>query len=131
MAEVVYQLESRPVWRSMGRGFIKRCPRCGEGKLFAGYIKVADTCGHCGLDLSAQRADDAPPYFTMLIVGHIVVPLMWAWERFYSPPAALQMAVWLPVIALLSLWLLPRVKGATIGLQWAMKMHGFGNNPET
>ncbi|MBG1231614.1 DUF983 domain-containing protein [Aestuariivirga litoralis] len=131
MAEVVYQLESRPVWRAMGRGFRKRCPRCGEGKLMAGYLTVASQCNACGLDLTPQRADDAPPYFTIFIVGHIVVPLMWAWERYYAPPAALQMAVWLPVIALLSLWLLPRVKGATVGLQWAMKMHDFGESRET
>jgi len=131
MAEVVYQLESRPVWRAMGRGFVLRCPRCGVGKLMNGYIKVADTCSHCGLDLSAQRADDAPPYFTIIIVGHIIVPLMWAWERFYSPSMLLQGIVWLPTIAILTLLLLPRVKGATVGLQWAMKMHGFGPNPET
>jgi len=115
----------------MGRGFMLRCPRCGVGKLMKGYIKIAGTCSHCGLDLSAQRADDAPPYFTIIIVGHIIVPLMWAWERFYSPPMLLQGIVWLPTIAILTLLLLPRVKGATVGLQWAMKMHGFGPNPET
>ena len=116
----------RPLWRSIWRGFRKRCPSCGEGSVFSGFLKVTDHCPVCGEDLSHQRADDAPPYFTIIIVGHIIIPLMWAGERFLVPPIGLQIVFWLPLIAGLSLWLLPRVKGAIVGLQWAVRMHGFG-----
>ncbi len=91
----------------------------------AGYLKVAQACDHCQQDFTAQRADDAPPYFTILIVGHIVVPAMWVVEKVWSPDLWLQMAAWPIVIAALSLWLLPRVKGAVVGAQWAMRMDGF------
>jgi uncharacterized protein (DUF983 family) len=116
----------RPVWRSIWRGFRMRCPACGQGRIFSGFLKVADRCPACDEDLSHQRADDAPPYFTIVIVGHIVIPLMWAGEKFLAPPVGLQIAFWLPLIAGLTLWLLPRVKGAIVGLQWGARMHGFG-----
>ncbi len=118
----------RPVWPSMMRGFAGRCPACGRGALFSRYLKVAPHCPQCHEDFSAQRADDAPPYFTIMIVGHIVVPAMWVVEKIWSPDMWLQMAAWPMLILVLSLWLLPRVKGAIVGLQWAARMHGFGEN---
>ena len=63
----------RDVWQAMARGFAQRCPKCGKGALFHSYLKVADTCPACGEELHHQRADDAPPYFTIMIVGHFVV----------------------------------------------------------
>lgn len=97
----------------------------------ASYLKVTHTCSVCGTDFSHQKADDAPPYFTILIVGHIVIPLMWVAEREWEWPIWLHMVIWLPMIAILSLWLLPHVKGAVVGLQWAMRMHGFDGDVET
>lgn len=113
-------------WLSaMGRGLRGRCPSCGEGRLFAGYVKTGDPCKTCGLDVSGHRADDAPPYITIAIVGHIVVPLALAAKQIFDPSLPLQFAIWLPLTVLMSWALLPASKGAMIGLQWANRMHGF------
>lgn len=118
----------RPVWRSMLRGARLKCPACAEGAMFSGYLKVAHTCPACGEELHHQRADDAPPYVVITIVAHIVVgALLWA-EVAYQPPVWLHMAIWLPLTVILSLALLPPVKGALVGLQWALRMHGFGSD---
>ncbi|MFV0297835.1 MAG: DUF983 domain-containing protein, partial [Hyphomicrobiaceae bacterium] len=111
-------------------GFRRRCPRCGVGHMFSGYLKVADRCDHCGEELFHQRADDAPPYFTMLIVGHVVVAGVLSMEQTIAPPMWVQMAVWLPLTAILSLLLLPVIKGSLVGLQWALRMHGFGSGAD-
>lgn len=118
------------LYAAMLRGFFRRCPRCGNGAIFARFLTVNRECPSCGLELHHQRADDAPPYFTILIVGHIVVPLLLLLEQRASPPGWVHMAIWLPAILLLSLWLLPRVKGALIGLQWHAGMHGFGGHSD-
>ncbi|MES1991260.1 MAG: DUF983 domain-containing protein [Pseudomonadota bacterium] len=120
----------RPLWPAMLRGLKLRCPKCGEGKLFRKYLKVNDTCPNCGEELFHHEADDAPPYFTILIVGHIVVPLMLAVEMAYQPPVWVHMAIW-PLLTLgLCLSMLPRIKGAVVGVQWAAKMHGFADKDE-
>ena len=116
---------ARDVWGAMLRGFSQRCPKCGKGALFGGYLKVKDTCSVCGEELHHQRADDAPPYFTIMIVGHFVVGGLLSMEKAFSPPMWVHSVVWLPLTLLSSLWLLPRVKGVLIGLQWALYMHGF------
>ncbi|HRD75997.1 MAG TPA: DUF983 domain-containing protein [Hyphomicrobiaceae bacterium] len=110
----------------MLRGQAGRCPACGTGRIFTRYLKVADTCNRCGTELHHHRADDAPPYFTILIVGHIIVGGLLALERAAAPPSWVHIAVWVPLTILMSMWLLPRVKGALIALQWALRMHGFG-----
>jgi len=124
-------LPARPVWRSMRRGATLRCPNCGEGRLYAGYLKVDPTCRACGEDLHHQRADDAPPYVVITIVAHVVVAALLAVEVAYQPPVWLHMAMWLPLTVILSLALLPPVKGALVGLQWALRMHGFGGEEES
>jgi uncharacterized protein (DUF983 family) len=78
-----------------------------------------------------HSADDAPPYFTVMIVGHIVVPLLFLVERSWHPPLWLHFATWLPLTLVLTLWLLPRVKGAIVGLQWALQLHGFAEQSKT
>jgi uncharacterized protein (DUF983 family) len=117
--------EKRDVWLAMKRGFRGRCPRCGEGKLFCAFLKVANTCSACGLDFTPHRADDLPAYLVIVIVGHLVVPLSLIIETAYSPPVALQLAIYLPLTLILSLVLLQPVKGTVVGLQWALRMHGF------
>lgn len=118
----------RPVWLSMKRGWAQKCPCCGNGEMFKSYLKVNDECPSCKEELHHQRADDAPPYFTMTIVLHFVVlGVLWV-EQAFAPAIWLQLAVWLPLTALLSLWTLPRVKGALVAYQWACRMHGFGAN---
>jgi uncharacterized protein (DUF983 family) len=121
----------RDVWTSMKRGFRGRCPRCGEGKLFRAFLKVDNNCSVCGLDFTPHRADDLPAYLVIVIVGHIVVPTALMIETNYAPPVALQLAIYLPLTLVASLLLLQPVKGAVVGMQWALRMHGFDEqNPE-
>ena len=125
------QLEKRSVWTALKRGFRGRCPRCGEGELFRAFLKTADHCSACGQDFTPHRADDLPAYLVIVIVGHIVVPLALMIETNYSPPVALQLAIYLPLTFIASLVLLQPVKGAVVAVQWALRMHGFDeNNPE-
>ena len=112
--------EKRDVWQALKRGFRGRCPRCGEGKLFRAFLKVDNACSVCGLDFTPHRADDLPAYLVIVIVGHIVVPLALMIETNYSPPVALQLAIYLPLTFVASLALLQPVKGAVVGIQWAL-----------
>jgi uncharacterized protein (DUF983 family) len=121
----------RDVWTAMKRGWRGRCPRCGQGKLFSAFLKVDNSCSVCGLDYTHHRADDLPAYLVIIIVGHIVVPTALMIETNYSPPVALQLAIYLPITLIASLVLLQPVKGAVVGMQWALRMHGFDEqNPE-
>jgi uncharacterized protein (DUF983 family) len=118
---------SRAVWPALRRGFAGRCPACGEGRQFRAYLKVAEACPACGETLSHQRADDLPAYLTIFVVGHVVVGALLAVEQtFDDVPVALHMAIWPALTVVLSLALLPAFKGATVALQWALRMHGFG-----
>jgi len=123
--------EKRSVWSAMKRGFRGRCPRCGEGKLFRAFLKVDNNCAACGLDFTPHRADDLPAYLVIIIVGHIVVPTVLWIETNYSLAVPLQLAIYLPFTLIASLLLLQPVKGAVVGVQWALRMHGFDEqNPE-
>jgi uncharacterized protein (DUF983 family) len=119
----------RDLWSAMKRGFRGRCPRCGEGKLFRAFLKTANNCSVCNLDFTPHRADDLPAYLVIVIVGHIVVPVALWIETNYAPAVWLQLATYLPLTFILSLALLQPVKGSVVGLQWALKMHGFDDNP--
>ena len=91
-----------------------------------GFLKVRTTCTVCHEPLHHHRADDGPAYLTILIVGHIIGPLM-LWVYTMWQPDALIMATGFSVGAVaLSLYLLPRLKGMIVGIQWANRMHGFG-----
>jgi len=124
-------LAPRKTSEAMLRGARLRCPSCGEGPLYGSYLKVADTCTSCGEELHHHRADDAPAYFTITIVGHIVIGGVLVLERMYAPETWVHMVLWLPLTLLLSLALLPVIKGALVGLQWAFRMHGFGGAEDT
>lgn len=90
------------------------------------YLKVHDTCPVCSEELHHQRADDGPAYLTILIVGHIVGPaVLWAFVKWRPDPLVLT-AIFSVATVALSLWLLPRLKGAFVALQWSRRMHGFG-----
>jgi len=105
-------------WLTVIRSFICRCPRCGQGRLFARYLKPVASCSVCGEALGHIRADDGPAWLTILLVGHILGPLMLAIIPNTTWPDWLSMMVW-PLAALaLSLMLLPRAKGVFIGLIW-------------
>ena len=117
--------EKRDVWTAMRRGFRGRCPRCGEGKLFRAFLKVDNNCSACGLDFTPHRADDLPAYLVIVIVGHLLVPVILWIETDYSPPVWLQLSIYLPFTVVASLALLQPVKGVVVGMQWALRMHGF------
>jgi uncharacterized protein (DUF983 family) len=123
--------DERDSMQAIKRGFVGHCPRCGEGHIFRAYLKVQDQCEKCGEELHHQRADDAPPYITILIVAHVIGFIMLAVLSSYDDiPTWIQMTLWPGLVLVLSLTLLPRIKGALIGLQWAQRMHGFGNDPD-
>src|SRR5579872_7446331 len=88
--EAAAPVEKRDVWLAMKRGFRGRCPRCGEGRLFRAYLKVANNCSACGLDFTPHRADDLPAYLVIVVVGHIVVPSVLWIETNYALTMALQ-----------------------------------------
>jgi uncharacterized protein (DUF983 family) len=119
--------EARPLARSLGRGLICRCPACGEGRLFERFLKVTPRCERCGEEFSPQRADDMPPYLVIFIVGHIVVGLLVAAEKWADWPMWLHMTIWPLLTIVLSLLLLQPMKGAVVGQQWALRMHGFAD----
>lgn len=114
--------------RSMLRGLRCRCPACGVGKLFDGYVVVVPTCAVCGTDLTPQRADDLPAYLTIVAVGHIVVTGMLTVEQKWHPAIWIHLSIWLPLTLIAAIGLLRPIKGAVIGLQWAARMHGFGGD---
>jgi uncharacterized protein (DUF983 family) len=117
---------ARSTMDAMRRGASCRCPACGVGKIYRAFLKVADHCSACGEALHYQRADDAPAYFTMFVVGHVVVGGLLSVEQAFAPPTWVQLLIWLPLSLLMSILLLPRIKGTLIGVQWAQRMHGFG-----
>jgi uncharacterized protein (DUF983 family) len=106
----------------MARGFNGRCPSCGQGRLFNGFLRVVAQCEHCRAPLGLARADDAPPYFTILIVGHIVIPAMLIMQKNWDPPMWLLAVIFLPLTLVLSLGLLRPIKGATVGLMLCFNM---------
>lgn len=117
----------RSVKSAMLRGWRRRCPECGAGDMMRGYLKVRNACNVCGEELHHHRADDGPPYLTILIVAHIVGPLMlWFFTEFRPEPVVLMTIFCVGSVAL-SLYLLPRLKGVIVGIQWANRMHGFGH----
>ena len=144
--EVLYQMDSAPtildetvVWQpdrevrapswpvpellpAVLRGLACTCPTCGKTKLYRGYLKVVDTCAECGTPLGSVRADDAPPYFTISAVGHIVVPLMLMIDMHYDIADWIQAAFWVPVSGLLAMALLRPIKGATMGVMLRLGM---------
>ncbi len=113
---------------ALGRGFMCKCPACGQTKLFNGYLRVVDDCSNCGAPLAEYRADDAPPYFTIFVVGHIVVPLMFIVSRETNLSDLVQGLIWVPVSLGLTLGLLRPIKGATVGLMLRLGMTKAGQN---
>ncbi|GJD65256.1 hypothetical protein MPEAHAMD_5443 [Methylobacterium frigidaeris] len=120
------RMDARPSWMlAMWRGFRNRCPHCGEGRLFGRFLKVRPACEACGLELHHHRADDLPPYLVIFVVGHLVGLGVLETEMRLDVPFWFQMTFW-PALALIaSLLLLQPTKGAVVGLQYALGMHGF------
>lgn len=120
----------RATGQAMKRGAVGRCPACGQGRLFTRYLKVADHCPSCQEPLYHQRADDGPAYLTILIVSHLGAPiLLWSYMAWRPSPMTMLLAFGLGAIVL-SLLMLPVIKGGMVGLQWSRRMHGFGSDEE-
>jgi uncharacterized protein (DUF983 family) len=116
----------RPVLQAVLRGMRLRCPNCGRGHVFRAYLKVADRCDHCGEELMHHRADDLPPYIAIFIVGHVLIGLMLDLEMTNPLSPGMYLAIMVPLALIMPLAILPSIKGAVVGLQWANRMHGFG-----
>lgn len=127
---IAYEPEERPLKPALLRGLRGRCPNCGEGRILEGYLKVRPNCSNCGEELFHHRADDGPAYLTILIVGHLMAPLlMFAFVKWQPAPLTMASVFAVGCVAL-SLFLLPRMKGALVALQWAKRMHGFSAEKE-
>jgi uncharacterized protein (DUF983 family) len=111
--------------QAMWRGFRMQCPNCGRGPLFGRFLKVTDRCPECGEELLHHRADDFPAYLVIVVVGHLIVPAILAVEIAYRPPYWVHFSIWVPLTIVSALGLLQPVKGAIVGLQWQLGMHGF------
>jgi uncharacterized protein (DUF983 family) len=107
------------------RGLRGRCPACGEGKMFWKFLKVNDTCPHCGEELHHQRADDFPAYLVIVIVGHVLVPVILAVEMEFAPAYWIHALLWGPAVIGMTVGLIQPVKGAVVAMQWFLGMHGF------
>lgn len=123
-------LNEAPAPRSLGKavwnGMKLRCPHCGKGHMFKSFLKVADNCDVCGEELFHHRADDFPPYISIIIVGHVIVGLMLHLELAYDDVAPwIYMVTMVPASVILPLISLPSIKGAVVGMQWANRMFGF------
>ncbi len=120
--------QERPLWPALRKGWRRKCPNCGAGPLLKGYLKVNDECTVCREEFSHHRADDGPAYLTILIVGHLMIPLLHFTFVYYRPEPLVLFTIFALGSTLLTLYLLPRLKGAVIAFQWARGMHGFGED---
>lgn len=123
--------EDRPVKPALLRGWRRKCPSCGSGPIFNEYLKVRDHCPVCGEELFHQRADDGPAWATILISGHLLAPMMLIIFEVFRPEGWMMALGFSIFFLLLGLFLLPRIKGVFVGLQWAKRMHGFGGVNDT
>lgn len=118
--------DARPIWPALSKGWRRKCPNCGSGPLLKNYLKVNETCKVCREELHHHRADDGPAYLTILIVGHILAPALHYTFVTWRPEPLTLFTIFSVGCIGLSLYLLPRLKGAIVGYQWAKQMYGFG-----
>ena len=115
----------RAVWPSVARGWRRRCPKCGNGQLLKSYLKVNNACPVCREEFYHHRADDGPAYLTILLVGHLMAPLLHISFVQFRPDPLTLFTIFAVGCVGLSLYLLPRLKGAIVAYQWAKRMYGF------
>jgi len=126
MTPTIEPANERQLRPAMLSGWQRRCPNCKTGPMLKGYLKVRDECVVCGEAMHHHRADDGPAYLTILIVGHLMAPLiLMVFTKFRPEPLVLATIFSIGCVAL-SLYLLPRLKGLMVAIQWAKRMHGFG-----
>ncbi|WP_088184471.1 DUF983 domain-containing protein [Sphingobium sp. Z007] len=115
----------RPTGAAIGLGLRGRCPACGEGRMFARFLKTAPACPYCGLALDLHQADDFPAYIVILLLGHILVPLMIEVNSALAIPLGWQALIWPTLAIVLAVAMIQPVKGAVIAVQWSRRMAGF------
>ena len=96
--------------------------------MFRSFLKVEHQCSHCQEELHHEKADDFPPYIVIFIVGHIVVTALMLVEANWELSMMTHVAIWIPITVVLTLLMLQPAKGGVVGLQWALRMHGFDGN---
>jgi len=112
-------MEQAPTWKhSLWNGFLLKCPKCGQGQLFVSYLKQVDACTHCHESYKQYRADDGPAWMTILITGHIIVPMLVIMTREEYFPYWLEIIIAFVATTLLALVLLPRTKGLFLAALW-------------
>ena len=107
-----------PPQSSVSTGMSGRCPRCGQGKLFDGYLKIAPKCGRCGLEFSFAEAGDGAAWFVMLIAGTLAVAGVLFVELTWQPAYWVHALVAIPLAVLLPLAILRPIKGVLINRQY-------------
>lgn len=107
-----------PPANPVSSGLKGRCPRCGEGRLFKGFLTVGKGCGNCGLDYDFADSGDGPAVFVIMLVGFLIIGLVLAVELAYQPPIWLHMIVWLPLTVIVAACVLRPLKGLMIALQY-------------
>lgn len=117
--------QARPFAPALARALRGRCPACGEGAMFAKFLKPACACTHCGQRWDQHQADDFPSYIVILLLGHILVPLMIEVNSALAIPLGIQAALWPTLALLLAAALIQPAKAAVIAFQWSRRMHGF------
>ncbi|MEE9374706.1 MAG: DUF983 domain-containing protein [Rhizobiaceae bacterium] len=120
-------LEQRSVWKAIKTGVQCKCPNCSKGSMFVKWLKVEPICKNCGEELFHERAEDFPPYLTIVIVGHIILTLVMIVESRFDWSLQTQLSLWIPLTLALALGIMQPVKGGVVGLQWALRMFGFEN----
>ena len=103
------------------RGFCRRCPGCGTGRLFQGYLTPQKECSSCGLNFETLKADDGPAYITMGLICLCIIPFFFIAQALYEPPLLLALVISLPLTLLIILGLLPLIKGAFMAALWKTK----------
>jgi uncharacterized protein (DUF983 family) len=104
-------------------GLLCRCPHCGNGKLFAGYLKVAPRCSVCGLDFAFVDSGDGPAIFVIFLVAPLIITLALIVSALFNPPPYVHLMLWIPATLVFSLLLLPPFKGVLIALQFRHNAH--------
>ncbi len=107
---------------AIGRGLLGRCPACGKSNMFSGFLRVVADCKHCSAPLGQARADDAPPYITIFVTGHVIVPLIFLVDRMNEPSTLVMSAIFLPLTGIMALGLLRPIKGGTVGVMVRLGM---------
>ncbi len=114
-------LPSPSTGAALGFGFRGRCPRCGRGRLFAGYLKIVERCDVCGLGFAGHDVGDGPVVPAIFLIGGIVVGLAWMVETTFQPPLWVHAALWGPLTMALTVGVLPILKGLSVALQYRFR----------